>query len=339
MLAEPIPFPSWLPPGYTPLADEPTFDPQRHLALGQPARVWRMGDFGFTADEIAGSPTAVLVTEPFRILSDEGVAGMRDVLRRLRSQATVATGKRLSVFLRGVTYHSRFIRDLVYCPAMIDHLSAIADTPLLPHTLPNMQGYVNYAPEDLTRAVDTWHVDSTGFAYVMMVNDPAQLRGGSYEYFRGSVGEGARILGVTPDRLHEGFADRLPRDRIASVAFPAAGWAVFQQGHKLLHRAGPLAAPSERITFVPSFVSREVAYRDPTNTGTMRFYGQMGLLAELARHGAWLARSKLDALIRDLPFSEDPKALAEALRAAIADAGRIADELDTTERDRPRAAE
>jgi len=336
LLAEPMPFPATIPAGFVPLSDEPRFDPRRHLALTRPERIWTLAELGYGPDEVAQCASPVAVTAPFRILSDEGARAIREVLLELKKQSSVATGSRLSVFVRGAVYMSRFLRDLNACQQVADHLSEIAQTPLAPHTMPNMQGYVNYAPEDLSRAVDTWHTDATGFAYVMIASDPATLHGGRFQWFHGTKAEAAAFFGTTPENLHRGYAEGLPADRINSVEFPAAGWAVFQQGYKLLHRAAALTRPGERITYVPSWVSRQVEFPDPTNTRSMRHYGQMGLLTEIARHAAWLARAKLDTLIREMPFSSDPAELAAALRLAVADATRIAHELETAEAERPK---
>lgn len=104
----------------------------------------------------------------------------------------------------------------------------------------------------------------------------------------------------------------------------------------VVHRAAALGAPAERITFVPSYVARDPRFPDHTNTRSMRFYGRGGLLTELARHGAWLSLAKLEAMVRERDVTDDHKALAADLRAAVADALRIADELDrldTDERD------
>ncbi len=49
----------------------------------------------------------------------------------------------------------------------------------------SQQVYINFAPEDLTKAIDNWHVASIGFDYVLMASDPATLNGGRFEFFRG----------------------------------------------------------------------------------------------------------------------------------------------------------
>jgi hypothetical protein len=277
----------------------------------------------------------VAIAGPFRVLSDEGVAAFGAVLRALRTRCMVAEGRRLAVFLSALGYLSRYVRDLCADASLQDFLSEIAGTPLLAHTIPHMQAFVNYAPDDPTKAVDTWHADSTGFAMVVMVSDPRPLVGGRFQWFHGTKDEAAACFGVTPDRLHLGFTDGLPANRIESVTFPAAGWAVFQQGHMVLHRASALEAPAERITFVPSYVARDPRFHDHTRTRSIRFYGRDGLLTELARYGAWLSRTKLEALVRERPFTDDAGALAADLRAAVADSLRIADELDGLATDKP----
>jgi hypothetical protein len=170
----------------------------------------------------------------------------------------------------------------------------------------------------------------------MIASDPKALHGGRFQWFHGTKAEAAGFFGITVEELHQGYTEGLPADRVRTVEFPAAGWAVFQQGHKLLHRAAALTKPGERITYVPSWVARRVEFPDPTNTRSMRHYGQTGMLTEIARHAAWLTRTKLDTLIREMPFSSDPVELAAALRLAVADATRIAHELETAEAERPK---
>lgn len=330
MLAAPLPLPSELPPGVTRVFDHPPFDPARHLALEMPTRVWTLEDFGYEAAARALTPSPVAITSPFRILSDEGTALFTQVLRDLRADCVVSRGRRLSVFLSGGVYRSRFLRELVTAPEILAHFSRIAGAELVPHSLPIFQAYVNYAPEDPAQAVDNWHVDSLGFDAVIMMSDPAKLKGGRFEYFHGTREEASRLVGAEgPQALTEGWTQGLPEERIVKVDFPAAGYGVFMQGDYIFHRAGQLEAPGERITVVPGYQPRDLAYPDRTRTAWIQRMADPSLMIEVTRHAAWLGREKLARLLDELRMADGRQrlALAERLEAAVADVLKIASEL------------
>ncbi len=329
-LAGDPPFPSDLPPSVARVLDEPRFDPARHLALEKPGEVLTLEDFGYDAETRAGSPSPVAVAGPFRVLSDEGVAVLQEILRALAPDADIAAGRRLSVFLRRSVQRSAFVRGLASDPSLLQHLSEIAETPLCPHSIPGMQSFVNFAPQELSRSVDSWHVDSIGFDAVMMVSDPAKLTGGRLEYFRGTRRELAQLLGAEDERqLVLGFDAPLPAERIHQVSFPAAGHALFMQGDLVFHRAAPLAAPAERITLVAGLLARALDFPDRTNTAHMQNWRETDILTDAARHAAWLAREKLSALLEEIAYAPGDRrlALAEALERAVADATRVAAEM------------
>lgn len=332
MLAEPIAFPNARPPGYEPLGQEPIFDPSRHLALERPSKIMTLKDFGYDDETIAACPSELVMTSPFRIMSAEGVALLHEVALALKAQrfTTNRTGaNRLKFNIRGAGYRSKFVRDFVTCTLVEEFLSALAGTPLISHSMPSVQAAINYAPDDVGKTIDFWHVDSVGFVFVMMVTDPKSFEGGEFQYFLGTKPEAAGLLETTAEQLTDGFGDCLPAERVDTVAFPAAGYAFFMQGHMLLHRATRLLKAAERITFVPSYVSRDLRRRDPTNTTSMRLWSDPGMWTELARHKAWISRSKLDGIIADLPFTSDRAAICRALRAAVADVEKLVHDLET----------
>ena len=203
MLATPLPLPADRPAHMTRVLEEPSFDPGRHLDLALPERTWTLEEFGYDAAARARTPSPVAITTPFRVLSEEGAAPPRAILRSLRSDHQLGSGRRLSVYLAGGVYRSRFLRDLVQSPVLIEHLSRIAGTELMPHPIPQLQAYVNYSPEDPTKSVDTWHVDSLGYDAVLMVSDPALLTGGRFEYFEGTFDEAKALVGADSGTRYE----------------------------------------------------------------------------------------------------------------------------------------
>ena len=316
LLAGSISFPGDVPGGYEMLADEPRYDAERHLALEPPQEVWTLTDLGYEAAEVERCASEVAITAPFRLLSDEGVAAAREVALALYEMRS--GDDRTASYLSGGVYRSRFLRDLCHCPVVAENLSAIAGTPILPHSMPSQQIYVNYAPEDVSKAIDTWHTDGIGFDTSVLLSDPSNFEGGEFQFFLGTRAEAARYLDARPEDLTEVNSNELPEDRICSVAFPGAGYALFQNGDMVVHRVDRLRHRGERITLVPGYVARDVRFPDPTRD-VVAHWGEPGMAAEFARHKAWLARAKLDGLIETLPLTDDLELIQRELRWAIAD--------------------
>jgi hypothetical protein len=309
ILSETIPFPPTLPAGFEALADEPVYDPARHLALTRPERIVRLAARGYEPDETAACPSDLAITTPFRILSEEGAAALHAVARQLEAHTT--GGERIARMVRGGAFRSRFLRDLCRCPVVAAHLSDIAGVALAPHTIAQHLGHLNYAPHDLARAVDKWHHDTLGFDYVMMVSDPTRLDGGEFQYFSGTKQEADALASArkTP-----------PKERIVSPCFPGAGWAVLQQGNMVVHRGARLRTPAERITMVNPYVPRDTAWPDPCTVEALKIVDPHNVVfTEWARHKAWLTRGRLDRLIAELPFTDDRAAIVAALKAAVAE--------------------
>lgn len=318
----PLPFPSAKPDAYIRLQDEPPFNPAQHLALEKPAQTTTLAALGYSEEEINASPSPVALTSAFRIFSDEGVAVMSDLTARMKSNRNVATAtgeNRLGSYIRGAGYRSRFIRDFCDCPQWLEFISDLAGVPLGRHSVPAVACGINYAPEDVTRAIDTWHVDSVSFDAVVLLTDPDTFRGGEFQYFEGSKSEGERLLGVAGE---SGTQAQLPAERVKTMNFPAAGYGFLQQGNKVFHRACRLLAPAERVTLLPSFVVMAADKTDAANVAAMRHWGDPGMVAELARHEAWLAGGNLRRLTDSLSLSATPQEIAAAMESAVAGVNR-----------------
>lgn len=325
MLADPPSFPSTRPLSYGQLRDEPAFDPKRHLALEPPSQRWTLDDLGYTEEEANTCASRVGVAGPFRLLSDQGAEAARTVALALNGSRQA--GDRTASYLTGGVYRSRFLRDLCNCPDVTAFFSEMAGCQLLPHSMPSQQVYINYAPEDLSKAVDTWHTDSIGFDSVLLITDPASFSGGQFQFFLGTRREAASLLQSRPENLTAATARDLPAERVAGVRFPAAGCAVFQQGTMVVHRATRLERRAERNTVVIGYVSRDVALPDPTQDSIID-WGEPGLIAEFARHKAWLSRTKLDYLMRQIDLNASAADIRGLLAEAIADVRRAIEAID-----------
>jgi len=319
MLATIPEFPEQQPTGYYYQDEEISYDPGKHLLLEFPDRTWSLEEFGYDKAVIETCASSVAVTSPFRVLSEEGLKELRKIVIRLKEQRTQLEGSRVPSHLAGGVYRSRFLRDFCACPVVLEHMSAISGTTLAAHSMPSQQLYVNYAPEDINKAVDEWHYDGIGFDYVLMMSDPEKLQGGNFEYFKGTKFEIAEMFGMAVHEVRYGIKSDLPEERVIKARFPAAGYAIFQQGNMVVHRAAKLEAPGDRITMVPGMVSLDITVPDPTAIHDMPHYGEPGIVTELARHSAWLAQSRLQDFIQRASMSEDANDVQKALEDAIGD--------------------
>lgn len=307
-----------LPPGFEWLTDEPTFDPERHLALTTPEHVVTLTDLGYREDDIAGKATAVAASAPFRILSDEGVAVMLATARRLRAFVKPA-GDRIERTVRGGCYRSRWLRDLCLSPELTDHLSAIYGTTVLPHPMVHHLGHLNFEPSRIETAVDKWHHDTLPLDFVLMVTDPTVTPGGRFEYFRGTKAEAAalRAAGQTP-----------PADRVVAPEFPGPGWAIALHGDMVVHRGGPLSELTERITMVNGYVTLDHTKEDQSRSADLIGVDDPhALYTEWAGFAAWRARQRLDALVDRLPFTGDVDAVTAELEASVATVQQAIDDM------------
>ena len=343
MIASDLPFPKRIPACYPPLDREPDFDPARHLALERPDLVYRLRDFGYSAGECAAHASDVAMTSPFRVLSAEGVTALRDVGEAFKRLHPPTEGHPDAAYVkpRGAAFSSRFIREFCRCSLLSEFLSDIAGTRLAPHTLPTLSAGFVYAPSDLEKTRQGWHLDSLGFALVIMVSEPGTLDGGAFEYFQGTVGEAAMLAGVDhPSRLRTtiGVKCELPVERIGKAAYPQAGFGLFMQGNLVLHRGEPLRRPAERCVFVPGFIARNLKFRDATNWPEIRQWRSPTICREFVRHKAWRARTKLDEIIDGLPLDGPAETLGAALDDVILEIDEARRELSDDARQLPAPA-
>ena len=304
-------------------ADVP-WDPERHVEITPPESVTMLADWGLGA----AGPTAlspVAITSPFRFLSDEGVAALHAICSELEQYAV--GDDRIPKKRRGAVYRSAFLRGMVSDPTVLAFLSDLAQVPLEPHPVTHHAVHINYAPDDLSLNVDQWHRDAVGFDFVLIASDPRPMKGGRFEYYAGSVEEGK-------DLLVSGAG--LPAERVLSPEFPGPGWAVLQQGHRVLHRACKLEERYPRITVVDSFWVPVPGIEDPTDLPTLlRADGREIALVEWSRYQALVAARKLEHFAATkTDFGHSHEELKADLRAVATLLEQAADAFDSAEEGR-----
>lgn len=305
-----VPFPDTQPPGYEWLADEPAFDPARHLQLESPDEIVMLTELGYDETEIASKATPVAASSPFRLLSDEGAAIMLDVARRLRPFAKSA-GDRIEAMTRGGCYRSQWLRDLCISQDVNAHMETIYGIAIAPHAMPLHLGHLNYEPSRIDTAIDKWHHDTLPLDYVMTVTDPAEVAGGRFEYFLGTKHDAAELaaVGRTP-----------PPERTVVPEFPGPGYAIALHGDMVVHRAGPLVELTERISMVNGYVALDTSRDEQSRSADLVVVDDPNaLFTEWAKFAAWRSHGRLGDLIAGIDFDADPESVARQLEAAVGD--------------------
>lgn len=289
----------------------------RYLDLDAPPRVHTFADLWGGDDEQALSPVAI--SEPFRVLSDDGVEAAMAVARELEA---IAVGDARSKRIRGCTYRSDFFAGMYEDPRLVGILSELAQADLRPHPVGHHRVQLNFAPEQLTKDVDVWHHDVVSYDFVMLLTDPAGMKGGDTEYFQGSVEEGMTLL------EREGA---IPPERIGRVSYPAAGWAFLQQGHRVLHRAARLLEPFPRISLVASYYCSDPAGREATILPPLRKVdGREVALIEWASYAAYRTIEKLERFLARQPdFSRPLETVRAELAGCLVEAEQAVAEFDS----------
>lgn len=312
-----LPFPSDHPQEYRKLVDEPEFCADKHLQLELPESVVSLSSLGYSEQEIQQCPSEFGISAAFRILSDEGLNIMRDLCLRMydNRNANAGTGEnRLGSYIRGAGYRSQFIKDFCDSPELAEHISKLAGIQLARHSVPAVACGINYAPEDISKGIDSWHTDSVAYDFVMLLSDPVKIKGGEFQYFSGTKQQGQELLGIEGE---EGANAELPSEKVITVEFPAAGYGFLQQGNMIFHRACRLLEKAERMTMIPSFVVAPVTEDDTTNSVNMANWGDPGIVPELTRHEAWRASARLNELINTIALEDSNQELLKELDKAL----------------------
>jgi hypothetical protein len=254
-----IPFPSHFPEGMEPEKESVKFDPKVHLDIKHPEHLVDL-DFKQRPFPLPkGEPFPGLAfTTPFRLMSEEGVKVLREIVQKHSNNPMLKqSDNRTPLCLRGLGYVSPFVRDLNLSPEVTGLLESFAMDPLCAHTMPMNYSQINVGLIGGDRPVDAWHVDSVDYVMVVMLSDSRDMDGGRLEVVMRPTAEALELMEIRKGKLLE--------SELMNVKYPAAGWACFMQGCKMLHHVTPVKSAREpRLTLINSYVSRQVFKSDST---------------------------------------------------------------------------
>eukprot|EP00930_Biecheleria_cincta_P046624 TRINITY_DN32174_c0_g1_i1.p1 TRINITY_DN32174_c0_g1~~TRINITY_DN32174_c0_g1_i1.p1 ORF type:complete len:844 (+),score=131.65 TRINITY_DN32174_c0_g1_i1:147-2678(+) len=293
-----VPFPKAVPASFPQTCTAPPFDPKRHLQLEAPRWMRTLPAEGSlvswckfpSPDRLDdGSEFPGLgYSEPFRVLSDEGLAVMREVIEAHSCHATEIEGRSKSI--RGLAYRSNFVRDYVYSKEVLDFLAQMTREPLTPHGLQMNGGHVNLSVPG-QEFVDTWHLDSVPYVLVLMLSDPSTFQGGELQVARYANPKEAL------EEIKTNGLKSAPKELIESPKFPAAGYGVLLNGSKLAHCVRSVTE-GNRISMINSYSPQDVFAADETKYSHFRAVDPAEVYPiETARHLAWRAQGQLNYLL------------------------------------------
>ena len=313
-----------MPPGVARLRpeDDVVFRPEVHLALEDPVELFNLTALGYSEREAADALSPLGFTKAFRLLSPEGVRALERVLRNL--EPFTHGSERIERMIRGTVFRSSFIRDLCLDASVTAFVSRHFGVDLVPHTVPHQLGHGNFAPRQLGRTVDKWHVDNVDLDWVLFVTDLGQVKGGAFEVFLGTKTEADEI---------SRRGERLPRDRVVSIKPPEPGFAIMQQGHRVVHRAAPMEELADRMTLVNSYVPKDTGtFAEATKPAILRAVDPEGVVAaEWTVHRAMRASHQLAALLGALEYGRETEWYLGAMRNVRDDLSLAIDWLAATE--------
>ena len=284
------------PKGFPSIKKEPVFNANTDLQLEKPKQIKNLKELGYSKKELTNLSTQFAFSSPTRILSEEGIGKLYEVVKLLEPYAK--SSERIPRMVRGGVYQSKFLRDFSLSEDITKFFSEITNLELQPHTIPHQLGHINYNPLKKGINIDKWHTDTLRYDYVLFVTDPNKVTGGEFEYFLGTKKQ--------IEKIHAKGV-KIPSKKIISIKPPAPGYAIFLHGNMVVHRAKGIDSDGERITLVNGYVARDMV-KNPDFTNFEESYltepKHVGT-SEFAKHTALIAREHLNRCINDVEFSED----------------------------------
>jgi len=249
-------------------------------------------------------------TEPFRILSEEGVKVFKRIIEASEETMAICTPRNPKI-IRGLGFTSQFVKDFNESKEVLNHLGTFANVPIAAHPMTTNYSQINYGEppnedEEDAKPADVWHLDSVDYVLVVMLTD-------------GFEGGELLVSNMDPNIAMERIrANDLPDDLTSKIKYTAPGYGVFMQGCRIAHAVGAVTKGSTRLTAVSSYAScdalridRPSIYNALSQNHTKEVYDP-----DYLRNMAWRVRGKLDYLISN-PTYDNPKDGEKVLDLAI----------------------
>lgn len=196
-------------------------------------------DYEFNPAKHISDPKVIQELKPFSFLTVRCVNILNTIIESHMHMMT--SSERISHYIRGLGYHSSFIRDLCYAPTILELLKRLTGIDLVPHYIFSNVGHINIGMPN-EKDVDQWHYDSVPYVLVILLSDPSSFQGGILEYEYES--------------------------NIIPVIFSKAGEAFFMKGSEIKHHVTPLTH-GRRLTLINSYMDMN-ALTDSTNLDTFK---------------------------------------------------------------------
>jgi len=312
---------------YSDVPDEPKFDPDIHLALDEPSEVTRLPDFQRVKTMEGETPGSLAYSQPVKLLSDEGVRVMRQILEREKPKKMVpARGSRVTV--RGLYYRSPWIRDLQSNEKLLDLVSKIAGERLVPSHFNNSTPQVNFSIPGLGGTSDFWHWDSVCYVANFLLSDPSTMVGGDLEIIKMEKEAGMRAL----------VGGTLEPAKVEKLVYGPPGNMVLAQGSEILHHVTQIESELPRIVCILCFCPANVFKPDKmvlyTEEQADKAHGHDTITAyEFFRGKAWVCGQGLTGMVSQVKHTEDRNKLAERLRSVATELERVSGILDGSLKD------
>lgn len=294
--------------------DEPIFNPNVHLDLKIPDKIFLLPEFAEIDPMVEKVPevnvsggSKLAFTETFRILSKEGVKAVHEIIMREKHRAHLNFR---NTELRGLYYLSPFIRDLVTSPELLRHLGQMIGEPIVPHFLSMDAPSVNFGKTTQAEVVDHWHFDSVAYVAVALVSDLTDMVGGDLQVIKQEKFEAIATLNSTKGEIDDQLLE--------TVDYKEAGFSILVQGSEILHHVTPVkSAKEDRLSLIMAFQPANVYQPDKTVLDTWKKFDLIDGTApyEFARLKAWKLSHALKDYVESEPFSKSGDDLAIRLNA------------------------
>jgi len=280
--------------------DEPIFDAAIHLQIEYPTMIrntlFQDKDFPYQGD---GESHFAYTPRSFRFLSDKGLKVLKDIANHYVSKGFLKTNARSSC-MRGLSYVSKFVRDLTYDISTRSLLSELAGEPIGPQSMCMNHGHINVGAVGKGKAVDEWHVDSVDYVLVLILSDTSDMIGGELQVLE------MEDVANDPEAMSRIQSEGVPEDKVTRISPPPAGHCVFLKGSQLLHAVTAVESAKEaRQSLIMPWSSLNVFSKDLTKYQTFRdiFCDPPNVTnLEYARHKAWRVHGQMEYLMNQVKF-------------------------------------